>query len=139
MKRLNEIEARANAATEGPWEVEPYRDERRKEEGDIDSITGPGPTTIVEQLGCDCCDVGLSVADPDAEFIAHARQDVPALVAALRAVLELHPREGVMSVDPERGLVEDEAVCAECIVNYEPAPWPCPTVAAIRQHLGEGD
>lgn len=128
MKRLDEIEARTTAATEGPWEVKPYRDERRKEEGDIDSITGPGPTIIVEQLGCNCCDVGLSVADPDAEFIAHARTDVPALVAALEAALNEHPT-GVF-----HSFAGDVQWCNAC-----DGPYPCPTVAAIRQHLGEDD
>ena len=129
MKRLDEIEARANAASPGPW----FDEERNLDEPwDLTTVyygfhNGETPDR----------DLVAEAAYDNAEFIAHARQDVPALVAALRAVLELHPRAGVVSVDPERGLVEDEAVCAECIVNYEPAPWPCPTVAAIRQHLGE--
>ena len=59
----------------------------------------------------------------DAEFIAHARQDVPALVAALRAVLEMH--------------AETPYGCAVCEEQNWALPWPCPTVAAIRQHLGE--
>ena len=136
MNRLDKIEARANAATEGPWEVKPYNGWHEASD-EIDSFVGPSDATIVEQLGCGCCDVGLEVSPTDAEFIAHARTDVPALVAALRAVLELHPREVVMAADPEFGQMEDDAICAECIVDYKPATWPCPTVTAIRQHLGD--
>ena len=136
MNRLNEIEARANAATEGPWEWE----------GDAKAEWEIGANSLVPSrrpddpvlygYGYDAS--GIEVKSPaDAEFIAHARTDVPALVAALRAVLELHPREVVMAADPEFGQMEDDAICAECIVDYKPATWPCPTVTAIRQHLGD--
>ena len=68
MNRLNEIEARANAATEGPWEAHGSL---------ITSLTGPGGE-VAEASG------------QDTEFIAHARTDVPDMAAALRAVLKLH-------------------------------------------------
>ena len=61
----------------------------------------------------------------DAEFIAHARTDVPALVAALRAVLELHAEAG-------RG---SDTYCTHCFPDC--FDYPCPTVTAIRQHLGD--
>ena len=122
MKRLDEIEARATAATEGPWKVKPYGGRREESDDEIDSFVGPSEATIVEQLGCDCCDVGLEVSSTDAEFIAHARQDVPALVAALRAVLEVH--------------AEMSYGCAVCEEQDQALDWPCPTVTAIRQHLG---
>jgi hypothetical protein len=80
--RLDQIEARATAATEGPWRA---------------LTTGPG--------GGDhwyVVDNGESIAlvhandgidedqrEPDATFIAAAREDVPALIAALREVLAL--------------------------------------------------
>ena len=105
MNRLNEIEARANAATEGPWNVFMGR------------IDHPGRSLVA---------VAYDVArEEDAEFIAHARTDVPALVAALRAVLELHKREESPSGD----------YCDECFPNEW--HWPCSTVATIRQRIGD--
>ena len=134
MNRLNEIEARANAATEGPWEWE----------GDAKAEWEIGANSLVPSrrpddpvlygYGYDAS--GIEVKSPaDAEFIAHARTDVPALVAALRAVLELHPREVVMAADPEFGQMEDDAICGACIVNHEAADWPCPNVRAITAAL----
>lgn len=77
---LDAIRERADAATKGPWHVE-YCGERGY------------PQRV-------CNDAAVTVADthwgggglaPDAEFIAHAREDVPALLAEiqqLRAELE---------------------------------------------------
>ena len=130
MNRLDKIEARANAATEGPWEVKPYNGWHDASD-EIDSFVGPSDATIVEQLGCGCCDVGLEVSPTDAEFIAHARTDVPALIAALRAVLKLHKEDG-------HGWGPGESFCTECQQGYGLlVPYPCPTVTAIRQHLGD--
>ena len=76
--RLNEIEARANAATEGPWFVSDDAVWVDRGEGNADGITGPlAPWCFGE-----------------ADFIAHARTDVPALVAALRAVMEAIDKRG---------------------------------------------
>ena len=57
--------------------------------------------------------------------------DVPALVAAVEAVLELHQRN-----------MYDE--CIECLSTDEygeatNVDYPCPTVTAIHQALGEGE
>jgi hypothetical protein len=62
---LQAIEARANAATPGPWQLTGGRDE-------VYDIIGDGR------------DVVQQVLSPDAEFIASARTDVPALVAEVR-------------------------------------------------------
>lgn len=82
--RLDEIEARANAATTGPWSH--CLDELRNR-------------TAVHRIGSSevNADVAFTYRDrdgrgpgmQDAEFIAHARTDVPALVATLRAVLDV--------------------------------------------------
>lgn len=80
-ERLDAVEARARAATEGPWfqgraekihesTCEVYTRREPEDEGSVDAFP-------------------RAYHDADAEFIAHARQDVPALVAALRAVLDL--------------------------------------------------
>lgn len=58
---LAEIQQRADAATPGPWERHYL----------VPALTGDGPTSVA-----------------NAEFIAHARHDVPKLVAALTAVLD---------------------------------------------------
>ena len=131
---LARIRRRADAATEGPWEVKPYKG--LAEDGDyVDSIVGSSQESIVYQLGCGCCDIGLEVAHPDAEFIAAARTDVPALLDALEKVLRLHPRVVVLHADPEFGRMEDDAICGACIVNHEAADWPCPNVRAITTAL----
>lgn len=76
-EKLDEIEARAEAATDGPWRVEPYSEAHK------------GSFIVVSADGTE-------LFDADAHYnecilAAHARQDVPALVAEvrrLRAVLE---------------------------------------------------
>lgn len=70
--RLDEIAARAEAAGEGPWAANgdsPYWE---------NSVADPGGWPIGERMYRD-----------DAAFIAASRTDVPALVAALRAVLDV--------------------------------------------------
>ena len=137
MKRLDEIEARANAATEGPWEWEG----EAKGEWEIGAnslVPSRRPDDpVLYGYGYDAS--GIEVKNPaDAEFIAHARTDVPALLDALEKVLRLHPRVVVLHADPEFGRMEDDAICGACIVNHEPADWPCPTVEAITTAL-EGE
>ena len=86
MNRLDKIEARANAATEGPWEWEGEA-KAEWEEGANSLVPSRRPDDpVLYGYGYDAS--GIEVKTPaDAEFIAHARTDVPALVAALRAVL----------------------------------------------------
>ncbi len=79
-KRLAEIEARANAATPGPWEPE-HR-----------GVVG-NDVFIVE----DCVTAGWDAYRANQAFIATARTDVPALVAEVRrltAALAAARREG---------------------------------------------
>ena len=144
MNRLDEIEARANAATEGPWEWEG----EAKAEWEIGAnslVPSRRPDDpVLYGYGYDAS--GIEVKTPaDAEFIAHARTDVPWLLEqvdrrdkALEKVLRLHPRVVVLHADPEFGRMEDDAICGACIVNHEPADWPCPTVEAITTAL-EGE
>ena len=88
--RLNEIEARANAATEGPWFVSDDAVWVDRGEGNADGITGPlAPWCFGE-----------------ADFIAHARADVPWLIEqvrkrdnALRAVLDLIDSRGKQAAE----------------------------------------
>ena len=72
---LNAIEARANAATKGPWVWQ------ANDDGYPQQIVGndDGLVLVAETF------IGPEHFPSEAEFIAHARTDVPALVAALRA------------------------------------------------------
>lgn len=149
--RLDQIEARANAATEGPWEA--YRPNPAYRIYEICSTTPQGlDETLAEVAGYNASD--------DADFIAHARTDVPWLIeqvrkrdAALQAVLDLH-REARNDVDRtppcphchgepgvhDCGCWADEkwpTVCAVCMEGTKGASvaWPCPTVRAIKEAL----
>lgn len=126
--RLDEITARADAATERPWEIETHygmSQSRRRQ------IVVPGWMTPIAVLGQE-----NPYGDPDAEFIAASRTDVPELVeavrrrdAALRAVLDLHK--------PEK-FTDSEDTCSGCdIGTLDPPTWPCQTVRAVRAALGE--
>lgn len=71
---LDAIKARAEAATPGPWEA------------DASEIYGPGRVWLAES--CRLHD-DLSYdpqSDRDAAFIAHARTDVPELVAGVESL-----------------------------------------------------
>jgi hypothetical protein len=70
---LDAITARANAATPEPWLIDP------SEQGFITKTGQPFITAPYHEL---------DIRDDDAEFIAHAREDVPALVAAVREARE---------------------------------------------------
>ena len=144
--RLDQIEARADAATEGSWwgsmigaHVEIFAGDGSGHDPLLASEVRPG----------------------DAEFIASARTDVPAMLAALRAVLDLHkPRgEQVLATDCSAETCDCEdgcqtvpiKVCEHCMDlgnsahhyayeegGIETVLWPCPTVRAIEVALGEG-
>lgn len=173
-ERLAEIRARAEAATDGPWGHWP-------EAGDIEvfkadpahpNTPGMSPTggehilaSIRPRLGW-----GGEIYErtgrrpggdePDAEFIAHARTDVPALVKALEAVLEEHRpvhrifswSSGIRDEEPcpdchgkagvhDCGCWADEDItysCATCRTDRGGGvDYPCPTVQAINEALGE--
>jgi hypothetical protein len=75
---LDAIEARAAAATPAPWSRGGNADP-----GEV--IYGEGGTLI--SVGWEG-DGGVIRPETDGEFIAHARQDVPALVAEVRRLRE---------------------------------------------------
>ena len=137
---LDRIRKRANAATEGPWERHQYEPYPGRDRGDVSICGRQGNVTVAYWYYDD------EYETADAEFIAHARTDVPWLLEqvdrrdkALEKVLRLHPRVVVLHADPEFGRMEDDAICGACIVNHEPADWPCPTVRAITAALNGGD
>lgn len=85
---LDTIEHRANAATPGPWYTESSDEPQerlistRQPENRIGHQQWSG---LAIANGCDDFpDEGALVAADNAEFIAHARTDIPALVKAIR-------------------------------------------------------
>jgi hypothetical protein len=67
---LNAIRKRAEVATEGPWQC---------------ANTTDGPWILDDG---DMIITGTCERDADGEFIAHARQDVPALIAEVERLKE---------------------------------------------------
>jgi hypothetical protein len=116
-ERLDQIEARANAATEGKdgWH-------QGRQDKFFESVTEVYSEREPSSTSKDVC---RTFYDADADFIAHARTDVPALVAALRAVLALHERPC-----PCGGPCGGTARCQECD-DFRP----CATVRAITEAL----
>lgn len=128
-EKLQEIEARANAATPGPWEYIP------------DDIGGYMVSnckecqSIVASADYDwlCSKEYLSVSYDDADFIAHAREDIPALIEEVRRLRdgqedwrkhedELPFREGWdYLVCFRNGKVVAARYCCEGIWSYEGA------------------
>lgn len=77
---LREIERRAEAATPGPWTS--LVEGRDHVSGSSFIMTGEG-----SQRGDDIELTGATIADQD--FIAAARQDIPRLIAEIRALQRL--------------------------------------------------
>lgn len=87
-EQLREIEERANAALPGPWSIEL--------DGPDDAMFRPilglfnpnAPPKSIERFVFDWMDESLNVRNHDAAFIAHAREDIPALIAEIRRLNE---------------------------------------------------
>jgi len=109
-ERLDEIEQRTMDASGGPWEAYRLRGTVRGED-DTFGVDDRRHATLFESS---------RLRGEDAEFIAHARTDLPDLTAAVRAVRELHQEE----------------------TRYQ--PWPdyegsFDSAEAIAEHFGEPD
>lgn len=118
---LDLLDARINAAKAGPW----YRQ-------DGNALPGPRWTGQPEWfIDSDATLIAYSPIDePDAEFIAHARTDLPAMSAALRAVLDLHARQPFDYNRMSFGQTVFPDECGTCHVTY-----PCVTVNALTTAL----
>lgn len=76
---LRAIEARANAATKGPWRaIGPI--EHPDEEGHVRNYSVEGPKFFEVDHG----PISPAQCKRDMDFIAHARKDVPDLLAEVR-------------------------------------------------------
>lgn len=119
---LNRIRKQADNATKGPWVC--------TLNGDESEVTYANAPITWDDHG------GEVFTEGDAEFIAAARTDVPALLDALEKVLELH-----QPVTDGMGFTEDgyggiSPACSSCGTSDEYAvPYPCPTVTAITTAL----
>lgn len=85
--KLQEIEARTNAATPGPWEVTEIRDGRQSDGIEELGVFAPSdPRSYRKPDGTwhgtlICRGMDGPTREPNAQFIAHAREDVRDLVA----------------------------------------------------------
>ena len=110
------------AATPGPWET--VEDTGRR--GHIAApVDDPEEGKFVTH--CEEC-MGYVLNAANAEWIAHARTALPAAVAALRAVADLHQPDTCWM---------DRLDCGACSSYDECVQWPCPTITAITEALGE--
>ncbi len=84
-EELEEIRSRSNAATQGPWVS--FIEGRDHTSGSSFIMRGSGSAR-----GEDLELLGATVSDID--FIAHARQDVPTLLAEVARLRELLSKSG---------------------------------------------
>ena len=121
-QRLDKAERLDRGAFGGPWAWGLDSADRI-----IMTTHGAVPFTLIE--GDD-----FRGATEEAEWIAHARTALPAAVAALRAVADLHQPD-------------DGGHCTECLIGHDcdsftagnPVydAWPCATITAIQDTLGD--
>ncbi|UOD80331.1 hypothetical protein [Paenarthrobacter ureafaciens] len=126
---LEPIQERLDAATPGPWVWSrrrpfgpdvPPRFELVKPVvlGEFNGMPMHGhPLNIIKS------DNEWQPNDHDADFIAHSPTDTARLLAAVKAVAELHFAEG----DPDHSTAD---ICFECRDE-----WPCSTVSAVEAAL----
>lgn len=159
-QRLAEISARADAATAGPWRAE--QDGGLGQRLDIVYVLGPDRALLATTQTMEVASEGRP--HYDAAFIASARQEVPRLVAALTAVLDMHKPVRRYQESPDSDCSYDSAelvaelwevdvssvthfeVCAHCGPLematddggcYEASLWPCDTYRAVAAALEE--
>lgn len=107
-EREAEIRAREQAATEGPWEPDRFSN------GDRTPLAMP-----TESHGY--------FLRADAEFIAHARQDIPWMLERIDTVRALHRP---VDFTDEHGTTK---ICQHCTGPhvYGQQYYPCPTIEAL--------
>lgn len=111
-EQLKEIEARASAAVAGPWK--PALDPVRPPDRGLAVDTPDGFVLVRTRFLTGPNADGIRA---DAEFIAHAREDVPALVAEVRRLRESEERLRAMLASRVFANVNDYgACCIDCWV-----------------------
>lgn len=96
---LNTIKERAKKATFGPWYVD---DER-----------WPGNANLQYWFNTHYDGVGAAATKADAEFIAHAREDIPRLVAEVERL-----REGLSAIAEDYNAYDSPDQLAEVAEYY---------------------
>ncbi len=120
-QELKEIEARAEAATPGPWKGD-------RNDGTIKYLMLGGKDGQAEVLRVDhknghygffmSDDIPYLESQANEEFVKHARQDVPALCAEVRRLNEENNRLRADMQSALRGLNEwGEYMCAKILAN----------------------
>lgn len=127
MSTLDDIKARAEKATEGPWTYMGKDHETTWIESPVEDVL------IHDERGTGHMREDFSwIKQPDAEFIAHARTDIPKLVAALEAVEALHqPFEWSFGFGPVKSCKH----CKDQGADEIQSSYPCATVQAITKAL----
>jgi hypothetical protein len=121
---LDQAQARVDAATDGPWELDQFGPDE-VEDGPFHFIGSPSDRHVVTPT--------VHMVSADAAFIAAARTDLPAAIAALQAVLAIH----AASTEHLRGSAAYCVGCYEAGGEDGQILWPCPTVRAISVSVGE--
>ena len=114
MNEIQEIEARLEAATQGPWDVETIPE------------TGESRVIVRSNTGDPMLDVSVAphgVRAEDAEFIAHAPEDIRALLDEVKAVKRIHAPEVVQVSTADESMIDLCWCCKE--------PYPCDTARAL--------
>ena len=127
MQKLDEMQARCDAATEGPWE---------SDGGEVAqhwSLPEPWKQVVSGHVSCMAYCYGGSCwpieREADSDFITASRTDMPRLIAALKAVVEEHYPNGAQ---PDCNCCSPTCACGHWA-------YPCPTVEAVAEALGVDD
>lgn len=130
MTRLDEIAARLEAATPGPWEAYGTTVAAMTGPGDCGGCSGlPSPE---HEPSCLWSEIA-GADEPDAELIAHAPADLSSLLAVVREVAGLHRPVPDGLGDTGTGYGTVSPACGTCGTHDEYAvPWPCPTARALE-------
>lgn len=115
LARLDEIQARIDAATPGPWVGAITR--HSKGYGVLGAMSNRGTGKAIAVFS------GVERRHEDVQLCGHAPTDLAALVTAIRDVLAQHSR-GVQLGGRAGRCIEDMS------------SWPCPTVKAVAAALG---
>jgi hypothetical protein len=126
--KLQEIKARAEAATPGPWEEYVHTSIFAVIEGTLDSHRGHIADASIND------EFDPPQASNNADFIANARQDIPALlrlVKVLREQRDMDINVYACFLDPERKTMTTDNKAPRrwtlCYGEYQDAAWNGPT------------
>jgi hypothetical protein len=118
-EQLAQIEARTEATTPGPWQVLSQCPPGKHHHDRDEMWIGTSDRATIAVVG-----ERYTAAPAEAEFIAHARADVPALTTAVRRLRTA--METVLALHQPTEDQHADQWCAEC-----GGGWECATVRAI--------